>query len=174
MTRGPPPLKAIGKGKMIAGLQGEVMNNTTLARARYGFVLFCNNRTVFVRVKRIRAHVADPADILLLFRTDVLQLRTLPKTPVTSREIWTLSPWKTWQFFVIENDKIVEVRYDVPPELPPEETSGAGAAGPSPDPGAPGVPVPPPATPAVPVPAGDPLVPAGGNVGSDIPPGGGG
>jgi hypothetical protein len=169
MTRGPPPLKAIGKGKKIAALQGEVMNNTVLARARYGFVVFRNNRTVFVRIKRVRAHVSDPAEILLLFRLDVLQLRSLPKTPVTSREIWTLSPWNTWQFFVIENDRIAEVRYEVPPELPPAETAGAGAVAPAPGPGVPPVSAPLPGEPAVPAPTGGPLVPTRSNVGGDIP-----
>jgi len=173
MTRGPPPLKAIGKGKKIAALQGEVMNNTVLARARYGFVVFRNNRTVFVRIKRVRAHVTDPAEILLLFRTDVLQLRSLPKTSVTSREIWTLSPWNTWQFFVIENDRIAEVRYEVPPELPPAETAGAGAVAPAPGPGVPPVSAPPLVEPAVPA-AGDPPVPANGNVSGDTPSDGGG
>lgn len=168
MTRGPPPLKAIGKGKKIAALQGEVMNNTAIARARYGFVLFRNDRTVFVRIKRVRAHVSDPAEILLLFRLDVFQLRTLPKTPVTSREIWTLSPWNTWQFFVIGDDRITEVRYEVPPELPPAGPAGTGAVAPAPEARAPSASAPLPGEPAVPAPAGGPLVPTRSNVGGDI------
>lgn len=128
MTRGPPPLKAIAKAKAIATLQGPVMNNPALARSRYGFVIFRKDRTTFVRIKRIRAHVCDPKEIFLLFRTDVIQLRMMPKTPVSSREIWTLSPWNAWQFFVIENDRITEIRYEVPPELLPAETNGAGSS----------------------------------------------
>jgi hypothetical protein len=135
MTRGPPPLKAIAKAKKIAALQGEVMNNPTLARWRYGLVIFREDRTAFVRIKRIRAHVIDPAEIHLLFRTDVLQLRMLPKTPVTSREIWTLSPWNAWQFFIIGNNEITEVQYEVPLELPPVEKNDGETAEPEPLPG---------------------------------------
>ncbi|NLD57766.1 MAG: hypothetical protein GX651_06510 [Methanomicrobiales archaeon] len=135
MTRGPPPLKAIAKAKKIAALQGEVMNNPALARWRYGLVVFREDRTAFVRIKRIRAHVTDPAEILLLFKTDVLQLRMLPETPVTSREIWTLSPWNTWQFFIIGNNEITEVRYEVPLELPPVEKPAGETAEPDPLPG---------------------------------------
>lgn len=134
MTRGPPPLKAIAKAKKIAALQGEVMNNPTLARWRYGLVIFREDRTAFVRIKRIRAHVIDPAEIYHLFRTDVLQLRMLPKTPVTSREIWTLSPWNTWQFFIIGNNEITEVQYEVPLELPPVEKNDGETAEPEPQP----------------------------------------
>jgi len=126
MTRGPPPLKAIAKAKAIAIQQGPIMNNPALARSRYGFVIFRRDRITFVRIKRIRAHVCEPDEILLLFRTDVIQLRMLPKTPVISREIWTLSPWNAWQFFVIEDDQITEIRYEVPPELLPAETISTG------------------------------------------------
>ncbi len=165
MTRGPPPLKAIGKGKKIAALQGDVMNNTALTRARYGFMLFCTNRTAFVRIKRIRAHVIDPAEILLLFRTDVLQLRMMPMTPVTSREIWTLSPWNTWQFFIIGDNEITEVQYEVPLELPPAETIGEATAEPGSQPGdaCPSMSSSEKPVQGTAIPAGDARVPAGGS-----------
>lgn len=137
MTRGPQPLKAIARAKTIAGRQGIVGNNRTLVQSRCSFILFRNDRTVFVRVRRIRAHVTEPKEILLLFRTDVLQLRMIPKTPVTSREIWTLSPWKTWQFFVVGDESLTEVRYEVPPEVPLPEKSGTGPAPSMPAPGIP-------------------------------------
>jgi hypothetical protein len=45
----------------------------------------------------------------LLFNEVILQLRRLPKTAVVSREIWVLSPWKTWQYFQVLDDRIVEI-----------------------------------------------------------------
>lgn len=171
MTRGPPPLKAIAKAQAVAALQGPVMSNPALARSHYGFVIFRNDRTIFVRIKRIRAHVCDPAEILLLFRTDVLQLRMLPKTPVTSREIWTLSPWNVWQFFVIENDRITEVRYNVPPELLPAETASMVAASKKPLPGVtpPSASLPAAHSPGTGIPDGDLPVPAGEGAGNTPP-----
>ncbi|MCK9579163.1 MAG: hypothetical protein M0Q92_01785 [Methanoregula sp.] len=112
MTKGPQPLRAIGRAKKIAVMLGEVRDDRELGRSRYSFMLSRENCTVFVRVKRVRTHICDPQEIQRLFRQDILQLRTIPKTPVQSREIWTLSPWGTWQFFRVENDRLVEVRYD--------------------------------------------------------------
>lgn len=172
MTRGPPPLKAIAKAMAVAAQQGPVMNNPALARSRYGFVIFRNDRTAFVRIKRIRAHVSDPKEILLLFRTDVLQLRMLPKTPVNSREIWTLSPWNVWQFFVIEDDRITEARYEVPPELPPVENAGTdvGLTAPQPEIPCTSAPLPAGPEPDRTVPVGDPPAPPDGNAGEPLPP----
>lgn len=137
MTRGPQPLKAIACAKEIAGRQGQIMSDRTLLQSRYSFILFRKDRTVFVRVKRIRTHVSEPREINLLFHMDVLQLRMLPETPVTSREIWTLSPWNVWQFFVVKDDRLMEIRHQEPPEVPHAEKDGTVPAVPVPAPGIP-------------------------------------
>jgi hypothetical protein len=48
----------------------------------------------------------------MMFSEEIQQLRREPKTLVISREIWVLSAWKTWQYFHILDDRIVEIRCD--------------------------------------------------------------
>jgi hypothetical protein len=47
-----------------------------------------------------------------MFTEEIQQLRTVPDTPVVSGEIRVVSPWKTWQYFPVSDDRIVEVRCD--------------------------------------------------------------
>jgi hypothetical protein len=118
MTRGPQPLKAIAGAQEIARQRGVVLDKTAIQRSNYNFVLFTAGCTVFVRVKRIRTHISNPQEIARMFTEDIQQLRTVPETPVVSREIWVVSPWKTWQHFLISDDRIVEVRCDGEPAMP--------------------------------------------------------
>ena len=126
MTRGPQPLMAIAAAREIAGRRGVVLDKPALQRSRYDFVLFIDGCTVFVRVKRIRTHISNPQEIERMFCEEIQQLRTVPKTPVVSREIWVVSPWKTWQYFQISDDRIVEVWCDGQPVLQGEKVPGLG------------------------------------------------
>ena len=49
---------------------------------------------------------------------EIQQLRTVPETPVVSREIRVISPWKMWQYFQVSDDRIVEIRCDWQPVMP--------------------------------------------------------
>ncbi len=120
MTRGPQPLMAIAEAQEIAGRRGTVLDTPALQRSHYNFVLFTTGCTVFVRVRRIRTHISNPQEIARMFMEVIQQLRTVPDTPVVSREIWVVSPWKTWQYFLISDDQIVEVRWDGQPVLQEE------------------------------------------------------
>jgi len=61
-----------------------------------------------------------------MFKEEIQQLRTVPKTSVVSREIWVVSPWKTWQYFRVLDDRIVEIRCDGQLVLQGEEVPGLG------------------------------------------------
>jgi hypothetical protein len=121
MTRGPRPLIAIAGAQEIACRRGTVLDKTVIQRSPYDFILFIAGCTVFVRVKRIRTHISNPQEIARMFTEEIQQLRTIPKTPVVSREIWVVSPWKTWQYFQVLDDRIVEVRCDGQPVLQGEK-----------------------------------------------------
>jgi hypothetical protein len=120
MTRGPQPLMAIAGAQEIACRRGVVLDKTAIQRSHYNFVLFVDGCTVFVRVKRIRTHISNPQEIARMFTEEIQQLRTVPKTPVVLREIWVVSPWKSWQYFQVSDDRIVEVRCDGQPVLEEE------------------------------------------------------
>ena len=117
MTRGPQPLMAIAGAQEIACRRGVVLDTTAIQRSHYNFILFIAGCTVFIRVRRIRTHISNPQEIARIFTEEIQQLRMVPKTPVVSREIWVVSPWKTWQYFQISDDRIVEVRCDGQPVL---------------------------------------------------------
>jgi hypothetical protein len=108
---------AIAAAQEIAGRRGVVLDKTAVQRSHYDFILFIAGCTVLVRVKRIRTHISNPQEIARMFTEEIQQLRTVPKTPVVSREIWLVSPWKTWQYFQVLDDRIVEVRCDGQPVL---------------------------------------------------------
>jgi len=126
MTRGPQPLMAIAAAQEIACRRGVVLDKTAIQRSHYNFILFIAGCTVFVRVRRIRTHISNPQEIERMFCEDIQQLRTVPKTPVVSREIRVVSPWKTWQNFQISDDRIVEVRCDGLLVLQGEKGAGNG------------------------------------------------
>jgi hypothetical protein len=112
MSRGPLPKKAIDLAQAAGAARGIVRDVDEVRESRHDFVVFGQGCTVFVRVKRIQAHVADPQEIAKRFGEDILQLKRVPQTPVVSREIWVLSPWGRWQFFRITDDGITEICRD--------------------------------------------------------------
>jgi hypothetical protein len=103
---------AIRGAQEIASRRGVVLDKPVLKGSYYDFILFTAASTVFVRIKRIRTHISNPQEIAMMFWEEILQIRRIPRTAVISREIWVLSPWKTWQYFQIFDDRIVEIRCD--------------------------------------------------------------
>ena len=99
MTRGAQPLMAIAVAQEIARQRGVVLDKTVIQRSHYNFVLFTVSCTVFVRVRRIRTHIGNPLEIARMFTEEIQQLRSVPNTPVVSREIWVVSPLKNMAVF---------------------------------------------------------------------------
>lgn len=124
MTRGPQPLLALRGAREIACRRGLVLDRAGILSSHYDFIIFRETSTVFVRIKRVRSHISDPKDIERMFRDEILRLRRIPKTAVVSREIWVLSPWKTWQYFHVLDDRVVEICSDGQPFLRSEEVPG--------------------------------------------------
>ena len=126
MTRGPLPIKAIRRAIENAAARGAVMDRDLFGRFRIGFILFCAMLTVFVRVRRSRSRLMSPEDCAAEYRIDVLILRRIPLTGVVARELWLLSPWGTWQYFRVLDDRLIEIRANGSPVL----QEGSGAPGP--------------------------------------------
>lgn len=112
MTRGPLPAEAIRQAITNAAGRGAVMDQDLLKRSRLAFIIFCAALTVFVRVRRTRSHILRPEDCAKEYRLDILQLRRVPLTGVVARELWLLTPWGTWQYFRVLDDRLVEIRND--------------------------------------------------------------
>ena len=117
MTRGPLPTEAIRQAIKNAAGRGTVMDRDLLRESWLEFILFCPGLTVFVRVRRCRSHLMSPEDCAAECKQDILHLRRVPLTGVTTRELWLLSPWGTWQYFRILDDRLIEIRADGTPVL---------------------------------------------------------
>jgi hypothetical protein len=87
----------------------EVPENAGLPFDFVIFSLFC---TWFVKIRRTRSNVSGPQDILHLCSAVIREFRMLPESAVSARELWTLSPHGTWQFFRITADAVTEIRSD--------------------------------------------------------------
>lgn len=72
---------------------------------------------IFVRIRRTPMHILCPEDCAAKYKADVHFLRRIPLTSVTGRELWLLTPWKTWEYFRVLDDRLVEIRADGMPIL---------------------------------------------------------
>jgi hypothetical protein len=89
-----------------------VLDATGLEKSRIDFILFGGQRVTFVRVKRSHSRICAPGEITIPFWSEIAGLRTIPLTPVVSRELWVFLPWRTWQYFCIGDDTITEIHED--------------------------------------------------------------
>nr|WP_319376572.1 hypothetical protein [uncultured Methanoregula sp.] len=117
MTRGPVPVVAIRQAVRNAADRGTILDRDQLREFRAELTLFCTWITVFVRVRRSRQHILTPDDCSAKFKSEIHGLRRVPLTSVTARELWLLSPWDTWQYFRILDDRVIEIRRDGVPLL---------------------------------------------------------
>ena len=117
MTRGPLPAEAIRKAITTAAGRGIVLERELFQKSRLGFILFCLGLTVFVAVRRTRYRLSSPEDCAAEYRMDILHLRRVPLTGVVARELWLLSPWGTWQYFRVLDDRVIEIRSNGMPML---------------------------------------------------------
>ena len=128
MTRGPPPLKAIDLALKIAKQQGDVRDADGIFGFRCDLMIFFAFLTVYVRVKRVYAVVRDPRDITFMFGDAVRQIRTVPQTAATQRQIWAVTPWDTIQYFLVLDDRIIEIQADGTPMPAAGSAPGPAAA----------------------------------------------
>jgi hypothetical protein len=95
-----------------AARQGTVLDAPGMVGIHADCTLFLRQQVVFIRVKRGRSLIRSPQELVILFSSEIALLRTVPLTPVVSRQVWVLLPWGTWQYFSIFDDRIVEIHPD--------------------------------------------------------------
>ena len=109
MTRGRPPGIGMKEAKEIAGRQGDLCQNTKGRGLLYDFTIHLLMLTICVRVRRTRLIAITSEDLLTAYPRDVARIRRVPATPVCIREIWVRSDAGTWQYFLVLDDRIVEI-----------------------------------------------------------------
>jgi len=115
MTKGRPPLQALGEAKTIAKRQGELCENTKGRGLLYDFAIHLALMLIYVRVKRLKYEAHTIEEILVACRPDIARLRRVPPTAGLFCELWVRNPNGTWRFFLLRDDTLVEI----PPEYPP-------------------------------------------------------
>ena len=128
MTRGRPPLVALKEAYDIAMKRGQVMPVSEGRCDYFHFILFSENRVMFIKVKRLLSDISDPKEILYNYEREIRHLARVPLNTVDAREFWVRSPRGTFHFFLIGKDRIfglqadgsVMAGIDYPLELPPK------------------------------------------------------
>ena len=118
MTKGRPPGQALGEAKKIACRQGRLCENTPGRGLLYDFAIHLALTLIYVRVKRIKREARTIEEILDACGPDIARLRRVPPTAGLFRELWVRSPKGTWRFFIVLDDRVVE--------LPPDSLPGNG------------------------------------------------
>jgi len=109
MSRGRPPYQALKEAKAIALRQGKLCENTRGRGVLYDFAIHLALVLIYVRVRRIKREADTLEEILVACEADIARIRRVPPTAGLVRELWVRSPKGTWRFFIILDDRIVEI-----------------------------------------------------------------
>ena len=114
---GRPPYEALKEAKAIARRQGDLCENTRARGILYDFAIHLALAIIDVRIKRIRLkELKSMEDVLRLCARDIAKLRKIPQSVGLLRELWVRESTGRWRFFLVHNDRIVEI----PPGAMPE------------------------------------------------------
>ena len=106
---------AIDKAAKNTTIRGTVLDISLMPGSFTDLLLFTGTQVVFIWVMRIRTHACDPKEIEQMFKEVIHGLRNVPLSPVVCREIHVLAPWGAWQYFRIDDDRVIEIRRDGAP-----------------------------------------------------------
>jgi hypothetical protein len=112
MTRGRPSLRAIEEGVGVAAKRGVVIEINPLKKSPFDLYIIRPNDVVAVKVKRVRSCIRETKEVSMMFKSEITEIRTQQLPTLVQRELWILAPWGTWQFFLIMDDRIIEISAD--------------------------------------------------------------
>ena len=112
MTRGIPPLLALGEAEAIAQKRGDVVMLPGGRSDAFDLLICEEFRTVFVRVRRTKLRLMHLFEIMAQYHYDIVHLTRLPLTQVTAREFWVRLKGGRWQFFLVRHNGLFEIRKD--------------------------------------------------------------
>lgn len=115
MTKGRPPGQALREAKVIAQRQGRLCENTKGRGLLYDFAIHLALMIICIRVRRIKREARTIEEILEVCSQDIARIRRIPPTAGLVRELWVRTPKGAWQFYIVLDDRIVEI----PPESLP-------------------------------------------------------
>lgn len=101
------------EAKAIAARQGRVCQNAKGRGLLYDFTVHLPHLTIAVRVRRTRLVAVGAEDLVPAYPRDIARLRRVPQTPVLIRELWVRTSCGTWQYFLVLDDRILEIPAEV-------------------------------------------------------------
>jgi hypothetical protein len=107
MTRGRRPVQAVEKAVKIAGRRGIVI--MTAGTSPFDFLILGSRDPAGVKVVRTRRHIRKLCEVMENYGDAIDKMRRLPPAVAGQHELWVLSPWDTWQYYIIDGEKITEV-----------------------------------------------------------------
>ena len=132
MTRGRPSGRGLKEAKEIASRLGEICENAKGRGTLYDFSIHLSSLTIAIRVRGTRLIAIPAEDLPTAYPRDIAWIRRVPVTPVFIRMIWIRTSAETWQYFLIQNDRIMEIPPLVPPPEPGRSRLRGNAPGPDP------------------------------------------
>ncbi len=106
MSRGHPPLVAIEDAMHHAERLGYLVSGVNTARIPCDFMAIHDEQITLVRVRRVRYARYGLRDIYLSCTREILELRGIPVSENTTRELWVRGPDRHWHRYVISPDRI--------------------------------------------------------------------
>lgn len=120
MTQGRPPYQALREATIIAQRQGRLCKNNVSRGILYDIAIHLALAIIYVRVKRSKYEAETIYEILEVCARDIAKLRKVPTTIGLLRELWVRSPTGTWRYFLVLDNRIIEI----PPGAMPEDMAG--------------------------------------------------
>jgi hypothetical protein len=113
MTRGHPPWVAIEEAMHHAERLGYLVSGVNSRTLPCDFMAIHDGQITLVRVRRLRyGHYGLP-DIALSCNREILELRGIPVSDDTNRELWVRGPDRHWHRYVIFPEKIEVCDWDI-------------------------------------------------------------
>ncbi|MDD4136575.1 MAG: hypothetical protein PHT99_01595 [Methanoregula sp.] len=109
MAKGRPPYQALKEVKAIARRQGRLCENTNGRGLLYDIAVHLALLIIYIRVHRMKREALTMEEIVTACGEDIARIRRVPPTPGLVLELWVRSPNGTWRFFIVLEDRIVEI-----------------------------------------------------------------
>ncbi len=112
MTRGRRPLLSLKEAYGIAVKRGQVLPVFDGRYDHFHFILFTEDRVIFIKVKRTLSNKSDPEDVLDCYERDIRHIAQVPLNTVDAREFWARSPRGDFFFFRVKKETIIGIQSD--------------------------------------------------------------
>ena len=107
MTRGNPPVVAIGEAKRKAAAKGFMLIAVETDRhLPFDFVINDRDCTSLVRVRRLRYPRYEVPDIGISCAHEIAELRKILVPEEIFRELWVRGPDRSWHWYLVLPDSI--------------------------------------------------------------------